>query len=173
VVVYLLTEYKDRAEREEILARTDPLTEVANSRYLYTLAEMEIERLSRYEHPFTVAYMDIDNFKEINDRFGRRAGDELLCLVASTMQNNLRITDTVARLGGDEFIILLPETKGRGRADHLLPLAPAFDGSLARPRLECDLQRGRHYLRQPAHVGRQHDQVGRLAHVPGQDQRER
>jgi diguanylate cyclase (GGDEF)-like protein len=112
VVVYLLTEYKDRAEREEILARTDPLTEVANSRYLYTLAEMEIERLSRYEHPFTVAYMDIDNFKEINDKFGRKAGDELLCLVASTMQNNLRITDTVARLGGDEFIILLPETKG-------------------------------------------------------------
>jgi diguanylate cyclase (GGDEF)-like protein len=114
VVVYLLTEYKERAEREEILARTDPLTEVANSRYLYTLAEMEIERLSRYEHPFTVAYMDIDNFKEINDRYGRRTGDELLCLVASTMQNNLRITDTVARLGGDEFIILLPETKGEG-----------------------------------------------------------
>jgi diguanylate cyclase (GGDEF)-like protein len=114
VVVYLLTEFKDRAEREEILSRTDPLTEVANSRYLYTLAEMEIERLSRYEHPFTVAYMDIDNFKEINDQFGRKAGDELLCLVASTMQNNLRITDTVARLGGDEFIILLPETRAEG-----------------------------------------------------------
>jgi diguanylate cyclase (GGDEF)-like protein len=114
VVVYLLTEYKNRVEREEILSRTDPLTEVANSRYFYTLAEMEIERLSRYEHPFTVAYMDIDNFKEINDRFGHRIGDELLCLVAATMQNNLRITDTVARLGGDEFIILLPETKGEG-----------------------------------------------------------
>jgi diguanylate cyclase (GGDEF)-like protein len=114
VVVYLLTEYKNRVEREEILSRTDPLTEVANSRYFYTLAEMEIERLSRYEHPFTVAYMDIDNFKEINDRFGHRIGDELLCLVASTMQNNLRITDMVARLGGDEFIILLPETKGEG-----------------------------------------------------------
>ena len=114
VVVYLLTELKTRAERAQILARTDPLTEVANSRYLYTLAEMEIERLSRYEHPFTVAYMDIDNFKEINDRFGRKAGDELLCLVASSMQNNLRITDTVARVGGDEFIILLPETRGEG-----------------------------------------------------------
>lgn len=114
VVVYLLTELKTRVERAQILARTDPLTEVANSRYLYTLAEMEIERLSRYEHPFTVAYMDIDNFKEINDRFGRKAGDELLCLVASSMQNNLRITDTVARVGGDEFIILLPETRGEG-----------------------------------------------------------
>lgn len=114
VVVYLLTELKARAERAQILARTDPLTEVANSRYLYTLAEMEIERLSRYEHPFTVAYMDIDNFKEINDRFGRKAGDELLCLVATSMQNNLRITDTVARVGGDEFIILLPETRGDG-----------------------------------------------------------
>ncbi len=114
VVVYLLTEFKNRLEREEILSRTDPLTEVANSRYFYTLAEMEIERLSRYEHPFTVAYMDVDNFKGINDRFGHRAGDELLCVVANTMQNNLRITDTVARLGGDEFIILLPETKGEG-----------------------------------------------------------
>jgi diguanylate cyclase (GGDEF)-like protein len=114
VVVYLLTEFKNRLEREEILSRTDPLTEVANSRYFYTLAEMEIERLSRYEHPFTVAYMDVDNFKGINDRFGRRIGDELLCVVATTMQNNLRITDTVARLGGDEFVILLPETKGEG-----------------------------------------------------------
>ena len=114
VVVFLVTELKTRAEQAQILARTDPLTEVANSRYLYSLAEMEIERLSRYEHPFTVAYMDIDNFKEINDRFGRKAGDELLRLVASSMQNNLRITDTVARVGGDEFIILLPETRGEG-----------------------------------------------------------
>jgi diguanylate cyclase (GGDEF)-like protein len=114
VVVYLLTEYKNQAEREELMARSDPLTGVANSRYLYTLAEMEIERLSRYEHSFTVAYMDIDNFKEINDQFGHKAGDELLRVVATTMQNNLRITDTVARLGGDEFIILLPETRGEG-----------------------------------------------------------
>lgn len=114
VVVYLLTEFKNRMEREEILSRTDSLTEVANSRYFYTLAEMEIERLSRYEHPFTVAYMDVDNFKGINDRFGHRVGDDLLCVVATTMQNNLRITDTVARLGGDEFVILLPETRGEG-----------------------------------------------------------
>jgi diguanylate cyclase (GGDEF)-like protein len=139
VVVFLLTEFKNRIEREEILARTDPLTEVSNSRYFYTLAEMEIERLSRYEHPFTVAYMDIDNFKNVNDRFGHRVGDELLVVVANTMQNNLRITDTVARLGGDEFIILLPETKGEGALTIFFRLRQLLMSAMESRRLGCYL----------------------------------
>jgi diguanylate cyclase (GGDEF)-like protein len=71
---------------------------------------MEINRARRYEHPLTVVYIDLDNFKKINDLYGHITGDNLLRLVADTVKNNIRLTDTVARLGGDEFAILLPET---------------------------------------------------------------
>jgi len=71
---------------------------------------MEINRARRYGHPFTMVCLDLDNFKTVNDRFGHSTGDVLLRLVARTIQENIRATDTVARLGGDEFAILLPET---------------------------------------------------------------
>jgi diguanylate cyclase (GGDEF)-like protein len=58
----------------------------------------------------TLAYIDCDNFKAVNDQFGHHAGNNLLCLVADTIKSTIRITDMVARLGGDEFAILLPET---------------------------------------------------------------
>ncbi|MBI1928984.1 GGDEF domain-containing protein [Candidatus Poribacteria bacterium] len=101
------------------MSRTDALTQVANRRLFYHLADMEISRARRNASPFTMAYLDLDNFKLMNDRFGHRIGDTLLCLVASTIQKNLRRSDTVARLGGDEFAILLPET-GREAADEVL-----------------------------------------------------
>lgn len=91
-------------------ARTDYLTEIPNSRAFTDLANTEIARARRYSRILTLAYLDIDNFKVVNDRFGHRAGDELLRLVAGTLQRNLRVTDAVCRLGGDEFAILLPET---------------------------------------------------------------
>ncbi len=93
------------------LARTDYLTEVANRRFFYELTEMEINRSRRYAHPFTLAYLDVDNFKAVNDRFGHSVGDRLLKIVGDTIKSSLRATDVVARLGGDEFAILLPETR--------------------------------------------------------------
>jgi diguanylate cyclase (GGDEF)-like protein len=96
--------------REKILARTDPLTGVTNTKYFYYLAGQEIDRAARYIHPFSVAYMDLDNFKEVNDRFGHDAGDDVLRLVTTTIAKNIRKTDIIARLGGDEFILLFPET---------------------------------------------------------------
>ena len=80
---------------------------------------MEINRARRYDHPFTVVSIDLDNFKTVNDCFGHSTGDILLRLVARTIQQNIRVTDTVARLGGDEFAILLPET-GRNVAEAIL-----------------------------------------------------
>ena len=71
---------------------------------------MEIERSLRYAHPFTIAYIDIDDFKSINDRLGHAAGDQALCRMVERVAGRLRKTDLVARLGGDEFAILLPET---------------------------------------------------------------
>ena len=72
--------------------------------------QKEIGRLQRYKRQFTVAYVDLDNFKTVNDQFGHSKGDELLRIVANTARNQLRDTDVVARLGGDEFALLLPET---------------------------------------------------------------
>ena len=72
--------------------------------------ELEYQRSLRYDRPFTLAYLDLDNFKQINDRFGHQTGDKLLKIVAQTMQKHIRQIDTAARLGGDEFALLLPET---------------------------------------------------------------
>ncbi len=122
VFVYGTTAYK----RERIFARQDFLTKIANSQHLTELAEVEIERCRRYGRPFSVVYMDIDNFKAINDTLGHRAGDELLYEVAQTIQKNIRSTDTAARLGGDEFAILLPETD----AEHAAALVPKLQDIL-------------------------------------------
>ncbi len=110
IFTFILSALKSSVEKEKELSRIDFLTGVGNSRYFIELANMEINRARRYEHPLTVVYIDLDNFKTINDCFGHSTGDNLLRLVANTIKNNIRLTDTVARLGGDEFAILLPET---------------------------------------------------------------
>lgn len=97
-------------EQERIHARTDFLTDAINNRYFNELLEREIERSLRYKHPFTVAFIDLDNFKVINDTFGHTFGDSMLRNIAECMKIYLRKTDVVARVGGDEFALLLPET---------------------------------------------------------------
>jgi diguanylate cyclase (GGDEF)-like protein len=100
--------------RERELARRDPLTGAFNGRAFIELAWHEINMARRYKRPMTFAYMDIDNFKDVNDRFGHATGDELLRVVTKTLRGNLRSVDAVSRLGGDEFAILLPETSHDG-----------------------------------------------------------
>lgn len=111
IVVFAIAVIKGAYTKEQDLARMDSLTGVVNTRYFYELAERELERAKRYGRPFSVAYMDLDNFKEVNDVYGHGTGDELLCFIAGTISDNVRRTDIVARLGGDEFILLLPESK--------------------------------------------------------------
>ena len=110
VTVLILARLKSAYRQEQELSRVDFLTGVANARAFRQVAEMEKNRVRRYRHPLTLAYMDIDNFKIINDRYGHQTGDVLLVWVAKTIRKNLRATDYVARVGGDEFVLLLPET---------------------------------------------------------------
>ncbi|MCX7001434.1 MAG: GGDEF domain-containing protein [Candidatus Sumerlaeota bacterium] len=110
IVTLLLSALREKLRTEEIFARTDFVTGAVNTRYFYNLAHMEISRSRRYQHPFTLAYIDLDNFKAINDRFGHGTGDMVLKTVASALQHHLRDTDIVARFGGDEFALLLTET---------------------------------------------------------------
>lgn len=110
IVTILLSVTRKAMEREKELARVDGLTGALNGRFFYELAGKEIDRLQRYRRPFTLAYLDIDDFKSINDRNGHSVGDETLCAVVDSIKKLTRKTDILARLGGDEFVLLMPET---------------------------------------------------------------
>ena len=103
----------DRKKMEAELKRlttTDPLTGTLNRRHLNKVGEQELARARRYRRPLAMLMLDIDNFKEINDRYGHSAGDVVLQEVASILGENLRNVDHLARYGGDEFTIILTET---------------------------------------------------------------
>ena len=109
-----LEEHKRRLavalDNEKSLSRSDHLTHLANRRAFEESLEMECKRSRRYNRPITLVYMDLDDFKKVNDGRGHQTGDQVLAAVAEALRSSLRATDTVARLGGDEFAILLPET---------------------------------------------------------------
>ena len=109
VVLVILSTLREALDHERELARTDSLTGAANSRAFAEQTQFELRRATRYGRPFSLAYIDVDNFKTVNDRFGHSAGDGLLRAVAETLRETVRPTDTVARLGGDEFAILFVE----------------------------------------------------------------
>jgi len=106
VVTLLIVELRRAIDHERELSRTDYLTGALNSRAFSEIALVEISRLQRYHNSFAIAYLDLDNFKEINDQFGHNVGDTVLQVVVSTIKSTIRITDSVSRLGGDEFAIL-------------------------------------------------------------------
>ncbi len=95
--------------RERAYARTDDLTRLENRRAFFELAGREFERARRYGHPFTLAYFDIDDFREVSEQFPHQVGDEILRLVADAARRAVRGTDVLARLGADQFAVLLPE----------------------------------------------------------------
>ncbi len=95
---------------EQRLSRIDALTGAVNSRYFAELAAREISRSARSAEPLTFAYLDVDNFKAVNDTLGHGQGDELLRTLAEAVRGRIRDIDIFARLGGDEFGLLLPRT---------------------------------------------------------------
>ena len=99
--------------REAQMARLviqDPLTNVLNARAFAERLGQELDRNRRYPRPLALMYMDLDNFKVINDTHGHQTGDAVLKLVADAMRTSVRQADVVGRLGGDEFAVIMPET---------------------------------------------------------------
>jgi diguanylate cyclase (GGDEF)-like protein len=110
VAVFLTSQLRSLFERERQTARIDLLTGVKNRQGFHEVLESEISRHLRNGASFCLAYVDCDNFKAVNDRFGHGEGDRLLEAVGHVTRASVRRSDTVGRLGGDEFAILFPET---------------------------------------------------------------
>jgi two-component system, cell cycle response regulator len=99
-------------EKLKRLSITDGLTQLYNSRYFYNQLKIEIDRTTRYERPLSLLLLDIDQFKEYNDRYGHLEGDKVLIRLGQVIKSCLRKMDSAYRYGGEEFTILLPETEG-------------------------------------------------------------
>jgi diguanylate cyclase (GGDEF)-like protein/PAS domain S-box-containing protein len=109
-----LAEQKRVEDQLRAIATTDALTGTHTRRHFFDLAEVECGRSSRHERPISVALLDLDHFKRVNERFGHRVGDAALRLVADTVLDKLRRHDLLGRYGGEEFALLLPETSLEG-----------------------------------------------------------
>jgi diguanylate cyclase (GGDEF)-like protein len=105
--VFWMTGMQLRLDLER-LANTDPLTGLHNRRAFLTYCEKELMRIPRGAEPVSLVLIDLDHFKEVNDRHGHDAGDAALCAVASQLRGAVRENDVLARWGGEEFIVLLP-----------------------------------------------------------------
>lgn len=110
-ITFLIARLKQNILAQTALARTDPLTGIANRRAFVESADLELKKARRLAYPISIIYFDLDNFKSINDLYGHSEGDRLLKSVAKTIQENIRSIDITARFGGDEYGLLLPGTE--------------------------------------------------------------
>jgi diguanylate cyclase (GGDEF)-like protein len=102
-----------RARYEE-MSVIDPLTKLYNRRYFFTEVTSGLARAKRYEHPFSLLLMDLDHFKQVNDKNGHECGDRVLSKLSQILSQFTREGDTLARIGGEEFVLALPETASEG-----------------------------------------------------------
>ena len=107
---FMLSKLKTMLTDEKSLSRTDELTRLANFRAFKEALNKEVERSRRFGHPFSLAYIDIDDFKAVNDTLGHDMGNQVLVETAKAIRSSLRKTDLPARIGGDEFTILFVES---------------------------------------------------------------
>lgn len=106
-------------EKLHRLAHEDDLTGASNRRHFMDMAEIELRRYRRYRIPFSIAFLDVDDFKQINDKYGHLAGDLVLCELTKVCLQNIRESDIFARYAGDEFVILMPNTTRQQAAECL------------------------------------------------------
>jgi diguanylate cyclase (GGDEF)-like protein len=130
----VLARLRDAFDEARKASETDMLTGVNNRRALMRVAAQELRRAQRYRAPMTVLYLDLDNFKAVNDTQGHPVGDALLTLVAQTIQHAIRRVDAVARLGGDEFALIMPDTTREAAQVVAKKLQRALDEQMLRYR---------------------------------------
>ena len=111
-IVRDISERKEFEEKLRQMAHHDSLTGAFNRHYFAELIESEGARARRYGHPIGFLMIDVNRFKEINDRHSHQTGDAVLRRIAELIQETIRITDRLVRFGGDEFLVVLPETNG-------------------------------------------------------------
>lgn len=92
------------------MANTDPVTGLYNNRFLYKILGHELKRSKRYGLPLSIIFIDLNNFKHVNDLMGHPIGDVVLRKVSEKLLESVRATDVLARYGGDEFVVLMPQT---------------------------------------------------------------
>ena len=116
-VVFMASDITERVQLyQEVqrMANQDVLTGCFNRRHFMTLAAQEIHRSMRYHRPLSLLMIDIDHFKNVNDRHGHQIGDQLLCNLVLLCQKQLRNDDILGRYGGEEFVVMMPETASEG-----------------------------------------------------------
>ncbi len=114
ITVNDITQMVNYEKKLEELSQKDHLTGVFNRRAIEDILTSEIERAHRYGRPLSVVFMDLDNFKQVNDKYGHDVGDLVLKNIAEVVQKELRNTDVFGRWGGEEFLIVMPETGVKG-----------------------------------------------------------
>jgi len=113
IVIVLYRIIQQHSKKLETLAFYDTLTQIYNRRYFETRLLNEIENTKRYASDLSIIFIDIDNFKQVNDTKGHDTGDEILKIISKIFKENIRKTDIIARWGGEEFVILLPNTNAK------------------------------------------------------------
>lgn len=127
ITATLLDSLRGHLQNERRLARTDVLTGVSNRRTFMEQLEYGLALAGREGKPLTVAFMDLDDFKRINDTQGHAQGDKVLRAIATALKDAVRRTDVVARMGGDEFAFLLPDTDTGGAGRMLAKVSSMLD----------------------------------------------
>jgi len=137
-----IIDLKESLEKEKRNSGIDPLTGLYNRRFLDEKIDQLISWAERYKMPLSYLFIDLDNFKKVNDRLGHKEGDFVLRLVAGVIRNESRHTDTYVRLGGDEFLMALPGTTEQGAKEFAERLENVFSQTFLEGKIDPELNFG-------------------------------
>ncbi len=136
IISLLVTALRAAYLHQSQLARTDGLTELYSRRAFEDRLEHDLALARRRKSAVTLAYVDLDNFKAVNDTYGHTEGDRVLQATGRALKNSVRQADTAARLGGDEFALILPDTDGHGAKEVIANLTREFQNAFAAGKLQ-------------------------------------